>query len=42
MKNKYTKMGMVLLVFDWKFYMSYELSIKEAERLFKEYSKDIL
>lgn len=42
MKNRYTEMGMVLLVFDWKFYMSDELSAQEAERLFKEYSKDIL
>lgn len=42
MRNKYTEMGMILLVFDWKFYMSDELCIRDAEILFKEYSKDII
>jgi len=42
MKNRYTKMGVVLLVFDWKFYMSDEMGFYEAEILFKEYSKGIV
>jgi len=42
MKNRYTEMGLVLLLFDWKFYMSDELCVQEAEDLFKEYSKGVL
>lgn len=39
LENRYTGTGLVLLVFDWKYYTSIEMGFHEAEILFKEYSK---
>lgn len=42
LENRYTGMGLVLLVFDWKYYTSIEMSFCKAKILFKEYSKDVM
>lgn len=42
LENRHTGMGLVLLVFNCKYYTSIEMRFHEAEILFKEYSKGIL